>query len=316
MGNKMNFFKKSSLALIIVFSMSTTAQADEAIKEWGVILPTIFASHDSESFDVLKVGTGVLPVYQNGQNYWGINAVRNLYSAPNWSTAGTQANLLKRDINPQTGLGYNLAFGVSEIRGSNLVTADLNYSASITSTTNYEVFFNRDRVETQNSLLNGVSYNFYGGAIENRILPNLTLIGFLGQQQFSDDNSRTHFKAKLIYDLFPNQGINLQLRHRQYHDSSDLSINYFNPRNYQEDMLAIGLRERIASWQLSGLAGLGRQKISEDPQTTTRLVEFEAVSPIANRIFFKAKAGYSESAGFNGPNYKYQYLQGDLIFAF
>ena len=312
----MNFFKNSSLALIVVFSMSASAQAAEVIKDWGVMFPAAFASHDSESFDVLKIGTGILPVYQNGQDYWGVNATRNFYSAPNWSTVGTQANLLKRDINPQTGLGYNLAFGVSDIRGNNVLTADLNYSASITSTTNYEVFFNRDRVETQNSLLNGISYNFYGGSLENRIFPNWTLIGFLGQQQFSDDNSRTHFKAKLIYDLFPEQGINLQLRHRQYHDSADLTTNYFNPKNYQEDMLAIGLRKRIASWQLSGLMGLGRQKISEDPQTTTKLVEFEAVSPIASRIFLRAKAGYSESAGFNGPNYKYQYLQADMIFAF
>jgi hypothetical protein len=152
--------------------------------------------------------------------------------------------------------------------------------------------------------------------IENRILPNWTLIGFLGQQKFSDDNSRTHFKAKLIYDFLPEQGINLQLRHRQYHDSADLTVNYFNPKNYQEDMLAIGLRKRLSSWQLSGLFGLGRQKISEDPQTTTKLVEFEAISPITNSLFLRAKAGYSESAGFNGPNYKYQYLQSDLIFKF
>ena len=58
------------------------------------------------------------------------------------------------------------------------------------------------------------------------------------------------------------------------------------------------------------------QKISDDPRTTTRLVEFEGVSPIANKVFLRAKAGYSESAGFNGPNYRYEYFQADLIFPF
>lgn len=312
----MNYLKKSSLAFALICAVSSSAQADDGVKNWGVMLPTVFASHDSESFNIFKIGTGILPIYQNGQNYWGVNATRNFYTAPSWSTAGTQANVLKRDINPQTGLGHSLALGVSDTQGRNVLTADLNHSASITSTTNYEIFFNRDRVETRNSLVNGVSFNFYGGSLESRISPSWTLIGFLGEQQFSDDNSRTHFRAKLIYDLLPEQGVNLQLRHRQYHNSADLTTNYFNPKNYQEDMFAIGLRRRVASWQLSGLMGLGRQKIFEDPQTTTKLVEFEAMSPIAHRVFLRAKLGYSESAGFNGPNYRYQYLQGDLILPF
>jgi len=93
----------------------------------------------------------------------------------------------------------------------------------------------------------------------------------------------------LVYDLFPESGVNFQLRHRQYHNSNDLTVNYFNPKNYQEQMLAIGMRNKMNGWQLSGLVGLGRQKISDDPRTTTHLFELEGISPITQSIFLEQK---------------------------
>lgn len=313
----MSLLKKSSWAIALVLAgLSTVAQSQEIKKDWALMAPTLFASHDSDNFDVLKVGAGLLPVYQNGQDYWGVTAVRNFYSAPNWSAVGSQLSAIKRDINPQNGLGHTLNVGVNRVNDRDVLTADLNYSAVLNQTTNYEVFFTRDRVETQNSLTQGIAYNFYGASLENRFAPRWTVVGFVGQQQFTDDNQRTHGRVKLIYDLFPQEGINVQLRHRQYRDSHDLTGNYFNPKDYQEQMLALGMRKKVNDWQLSGLIGLGRQKISDDPRTTTRLVEFEGVSPIARQIFLRAKAGYSESAGFNGPNYRYEYVQADLIFGF
>ncbi len=313
----MKLLNKSSwtLALLCAGFIQST-QAQEVKKDWGVMAPTIFASHDSDSFDVVKVGAGLLPMYQSGQEYWGLTATRNFYSASDWSAIGSQLNLVKRDVNPQNNLGHTVSVGVNRIYERDLLTADLNYSGALNQMINYELFFTRDRVETQNSLTNGVAYNFYGGSLEYRLAPKWSLVGLLGQQQFTDDNTRTHARAKVIYDLFPQQGINIQLRHRQYRDSHDLTPNYFNPKDYQEQMLAVGMRKRVNEWQLSGLVGLGRQKISDDPRTTTRLVEFEAVSPVANKVFLRAKAGYSESAGFNGPSYRYEYFQADLIFPF
>jgi hypothetical protein len=46
------------------------------------------------------------------------------------------------------------------------------------------------------------------------------------------------------------------------------------------------------------------------------LLEIEAISPILNKVFLRAKAGYSDSAGFGGPDYSYKYFQADIIFSF
>jgi hypothetical protein len=66
----------------------------------------------------------------------------------------------------------------------------------------------------------------------------------------------------------------------------------------------------------SSLLGLGKQKINGDEMTDTRLIEAEVTSPLVNRFYLNSKVGFTESAGFNGPDYKYQYIQANLIFNF
>ena len=50
--------------------------------------------------------------------------------------------------------------------------------------------------------------------------------------------------------------------------------------------------------------------------TDTKLIEAEIMSPLVNRFYLNSKVGYSESAGFNGPDYRYQYIQANLIYNF
>lgn len=315
--------KNSSLILLAYLLMSGTNIQAEGIKSnqntneaWGLMAPSVFASQDSDDFHVTKVGTGILPFYESGQNYFGIQASDNRYSSPEWAKTGGQASLVQRSINTLTGLGSATSLGVSSLYGKELLIADMTYSAPINKTLSYEAFFFRDWVETRNSLTNGISHNYYGGSLEKRFAKDWTVIGLLAQQKFSDSNIRNHVRAKLIYDLLPDKGINVQLRHRQYRNSHERTINYFNPNEYHETMAALGWRKRIQSWQLSGVAGLGRQKINDDPHTTSRLLEVEAVSPIFYKIFLRSKVGYSDSASFGGPDYSYKYFRADLIFKF
>jgi hypothetical protein len=316
--------KKISIFLLAAFlsAGSLSLKAEEILKNqstknsWGLMAPSIFASEDSEDFHVTKVGTGLLPFYKSGQNYLGIQASTNHYSSPEWAKDGGQASLVQRSINSSTGLGSIASLGVSSLYGRELFIADVTYSAPITKTFSYETFFFRDWVETRNSLTNGISHNYYGGSLEKRIASDWTIIGLLAQQKFSDSNIRNHLRGKIIFDLLPEEGVNLQLRHRQYRNSHEVTVNYFNPNEYDENMAAMGWRKKVQGWQLSGLVGLGRQKINDDPHTTTKLLEIEAISPIFNKIFLRSKVGYSDSAGFGGPDYSYKYFQSDLIFQF
>lgn len=214
-------------------------------------------------------------------------------------------------------MGHKVNLGVNQLGNHTLVNADMNYAMSLREGTNAELFYNRDWVETRNSLDRGINYDYYGGSLEQRLAERWTAIGLLGQHRFSDNNTRNHIRGKLIYDLLTEQGINLQLRHRQYRNSQqENNGNYFNPNEYEEQMLAVAMRQRVQSWMLSGLIGVGRQKVNEDPRTSTHLYELEANSPITKSIVFKSKLGYGQSATFNGPDYKYRYLNTSLIFSF
>jgi hypothetical protein len=284
---------------------------------WGLLSPTISAYSDNDQFKAVKAGVGLLPLYKDGQHFTGIQALHHSFEQYEWKKDASQVSLVSESIDPKNGLGHKVNLGLNQMGNHTLVNADMNYAMSLREGTNAELFYNRDWVETRNSLDRGIKYDYYGGSLEQRLAERWTVIGLLGQHRFSDNNTRNHIRGKLIYDLLPEQGINLQLRHRQYRNSEQESNgNYFNPPKYEEQMVAVAMRQKVQSWMLSGLIGVGRQKVNEDPRTSTHLYELEANSPITKSIVFKSKLGYGQSATFNGPDYKYRYLNTSLIFSF
>ena len=309
MGHQVRLF-------FILLCVSFSVCADEVKPSFAIEVPSFLISHDSENFDVKRITLGALPFYQDALHYQGVQVSDFSYSNKDWSKSSSQVNYINQSINKKDYLGYTVNVGIKNLGQHNLVTADMNYGAKLTETTSTEVFFNRDYVETVNALNAGIYYNYYGASIQQAFLNRFTLIGLVAQHQFSDDNTRTHIRAKLIYDVLPEYGINLQLRHRRFTNSDEPKGNYFNPDQYFEDMLALGFRKRIEGWMISSLVGAGKQKVNGDQMTDTMLVEAELTSPLVNRFYLNSKVGYSESAGFNGPDYRYQYIQANLIYNF
>ena len=284
----------------------------------ALLVPDSYFGSDSEGFSTYKYTAGYLPLYEHGEKYTGITYQHNYFTQGNWSSSGEQYTLITKAINPRTALGYNLTIGYNTENGHQLVTTDSNYGFRVTDSTKAEVLVNRDRVETQNSLNNGIYYTLAGVSIEQQILERLSAVVMGGNMYFSDTNTRPTVRAKLIYDLVPDYGLTAQLRYRQYRDTNtNVANNYFNPSTYSETMIAFGFRKRIEGWVLNGTAGVGRQTVSQDPSTTTQLYELAATSPVAsNDYYFKTRAGYGKSAGFLGPNYFYRYVMEELIFPF
>ena len=302
---------------ILLFSIHASGAEEEQTKQ-AISVPNVYFGSDSEGFSTYKYSVGYLPLYEHGEKYTGITYQHNYFTQGNWNSTGEQYTLMTKAINPRSGLGYNLNIGYNTQNGHQLVTTDSNYGFRVTDSTKAEVMINRDRVETQNSLNNGIYYTLAGVSIEQQVLNRLTAILMGGNMYFSDTNTRPIVRAKVIYDLVPDYGLTAQLRYRQYRDTNtNVANNYFNPSTYNETMIAFGARKRIAGWILSGTAGVGRQTVNQDPSTTTQLYEFAATSPVAlNHYYFKTRAGYGKSAGFLGPNYFYRYIMEELIIPF
>ena len=306
-----------SLCPLLLFALQVNAE-EEAPSKMAVSAPNAYIASDSEGFSTYKYNAGFLPLYEHGEKYTGISYQHNYFTQGSWNSTGEQYTLITKAINPRTALGYNLNIGYNTQNGHQLVTTDSNYGFRVTDSTKAEVIVNRDRVETQNSLNNGIYYTLGGVSVEQQVLERLTAILMGANMYFSDTNTRPIVRAKLIYDLVPDYGLTAQLRYRQYRDTNtNVANNYFNPSTYNETMIAFGARKRMAGWMLSGTAGVGRQSVNQDPSTTTQLYEFAATSPVAsNDYYFKTRAGYGKSAGFLGPNYFYRYVMEELIIPF
>ena len=303
--------------LALLLSSSLRAEEEPATKQ-AISIPNVYIGSDSEGFSTYKYNAGYLPLYEHGEKYTGISYQHNYFTQSGWDSSAEVYTLLTKAINPRTGLGYNFNIGYNLENGHKLVTTDSNYGFRVTDTTKAEVILNRDRVETQNSLNNGIYYTLGAASVEQQLVERLSVIAMLGNMYFSDGNTRPTVRAKLIYDLIPDYGLTAQIRFRQFRDTNiTVPNNYFNPDHYSETMVAFGARKRLAGWMFSGTAGVGRQKVSQDPSTTTQLYELAATSPVAsNDYYFKTRAGYGKSAGFLGPNYFYRYLMEEIIIPF
>lgn len=317
----MRLIPKLLLIVGLIGSGFAIAQNAESEKDpesrQAISLPNLFLSGDSVGFGMTKVGGSYLPKYDHGDKYMGVTYQFNQYNQNGWRADGGQFGLVAKDINTHTGLGYVATLGVNSIAGSNVLVTDSSYGFAITKSTRAELILNRDRVETQNAITSGVYYTLVGASLEQQIIDRLSVVGLIGNMYFSDTNTRPFFRAKAVYDLWPEYGLTAQLRYRQYRDTNtNVANTYFNPDTYNEAMFALGMKHRYEGWILAGTAGIGRQTVNSDTTTTTQLLEMSATSPFTKDIFFRARAGYGKSAGFNGPDYVYTYFMNELIFAF
>ncbi len=309
------------IVLCLLLSATIAAQAEEQndSTNWrqAILIPSFFGMADSEGFSTYRYKTGILPLYEHGDRYTGVEYQRNQFSQNGWHSFANETRIVTKAINPRSGLGYNLNLGYNRENSFGLLTTDSQYSLSLTDKVNAELMVTRDRVETQNSINNNVYYTMTGASLEYKPFERLTLIGMGGDMFFSDTNTRAFMRLKAVYDLIPDYGVTLQARYRQYHDSNvNVTNNYFNPEDYYEGMLALGIRKRINGWILNGTAGLGQQGINDQSTTTTQLLEAGATSPISGNLFFRTRLGYGKSAGFLGPDYSYRYFMEELIYAF
>lgn len=303
--------------LALLLAASPLGQAAEPASDDQGAGAAFFLSRDNEGFTTRRLALEYLPDYQHADALTGVRYTDHHYSQHDWQRDGQQIALLHRQIDPATANGWQIDTGLFRQGGHDLLTLDGNYRRALAPRTGLELFVNRDWVETQNSLDRGVHFNYWGASLDQGLGEHVTLVGLAARQDFSDGNERSHGRLKLIYQPWLDLGLTLQARYRTYHSSSDdVDGAYFNPKNYDESMLAVGWRKRLQGWTGTLTAGLGRQQVNDDPRSNTRLLELGLQSPLRAQQSLRLRGGYSQSASFNGPDYRYRYLQGEWIARF
>src|SRR5882672_4739300 len=309
---------RTCIAFLVLGLASTVAVAagdDTAIAPGAGT--AVYLSKDNEEFYTQRIAAEYLPRFGHGDSLTGVRYTAHYYEQAPWSRRGEQVAFLYRDIDPATANGWQLDAGAFQQGGHAMLTLDGNYRKPLAERTALELFVDREWVETADALDKGVHFTLAGGGVEQGFGPHVTVIGLAGYQDFSDGNSRNHGRVRLIVQPNLDLGLTLQARYRVYTSSSDdVGGAYFNPSRYDEAMLAIAWRQRLRGWTGRLIAGAGRQHVADDPATPTRLLEIGAQSPPTRAYSFRVRGGYNQSAAFNGPDYRYRYLQGELIVGF
>src|SRR5438093_7530917 len=274
---------------------------------------------DADHFDIFRARAGGLFNYKSYLDYIGVAAQDTHYSQSGWSRDAPGVIGVWRNQRRDTLAGVNAEAGVVRIGARPRFVADATWGLRPLPGTGVELIAARDLVETQRALDRGTTYGFLGASVEQTIIDRLTVVGLAAYQPFSDGNERVHLRARLIWDVLPEQGITAQLRWRQYHSHRlDVGGGYFNPERYDEWQAGIGVRKRVEAWLVSGLAAGGREYIKDGEDRPTWRAELRAEGPLAKDVRLSLRALYTRSAGLfvNTSGYWYSQLIATIIVPF
>jgi hypothetical protein len=303
-----------ALALLLVWSCATAQ-----VQSIGGIA-NVVGETDADRFSAIRLRAGGLFDYQSPWRYFGVAAQENFYSQSGWHANATGVLGLWRDQARDTLAGINLEAGVVQVAGHTRPIGDATWNLRPATDTTVELLAAAGLVETQAAIEQGIGYTFWGASVEQKLIEHVTVVALAGYQPFTDGNDRTHFRARLIWDALPDEGINLQARWRQYRNSkTDVGGAYFDPEDYKQWMGLVGFRKRNAGWTTSGGIGAGQEYIHNGVTTTqpTYLAELRTEGPIAGDARLALQAVYNRSAGFsNSPDYWWDLISVTLIVPF
>ena len=282
-----------------------TADADTS---WG-LSPQWTHSSDSDGLVINKWSAQILPVYQSGLDWKGIDLQQQRYRQRGAVREGQSINYSVQHTDAISGMGHSYKLGVSQGASQSLVTADLNWNQALTEQIQWGIYASRDWVESMSALEHNVHYDLIGGSLDYQLHPRITLVGALTHTRFSDEQDREQLRTRAVWDVWPEHGVTLQWSQKYQQGGKESAQRlYFNPKRLDEYMGFVGWRQRYEGWQIYTRLGYGQQHVINDPTTPSRLAELQLSSPANGTSFFKLRTGHSETFGLNGPGYVYRYI--------
>jgi hypothetical protein len=293
----------SRWVLALALALAATAHAQSP-----AVLGDVEVAGDTDGFHATRLRTGVLEPYRSAFDHVGVAVQTTRYSQDDWHRQAAGIVGVWRDQDPSTLAGIDALAGFTRVAGHTRAIGDVTVSLRPATDTGVEFIGAGDVVATRKAIERGVAYGFVGTSVEHTFGERLTVIGLAAYQPFTDGNERVHWRARLIYVVAPEYGVNVQARWRQYESSRhDVDGAYFNPDRYRQWQGAIAVRRRIAGWIVGGSFGAGRETINGTDSHPVRVAELRAEGALGEHTRLVLHASYSRTTGFvDAADYAYR----------
>lgn len=280
---------------------SAHAQAtDVQIEPRWAVGGDVFYSTDADDTEVTKLGANLDWSWKGPQDYRGLRVETATFKPSGQSSRDAQRVYFRAaDTSGDWTWMTNVGTDGDTVLGSASIHNNARYRQ--------EYFIEREIVETPRGLDEGIYYTFVGGAFDIPISERSNLNLFVGAQDFTGDNLRTHLRATYVYVVKPEWGLSAQLRARYYHSSDPGEYDYFSPRDYTEIIPVLQVRRFYGGWRYKVAGGIGGQKATGRDWKQARYFDAEVISPPVRDWSFKAGLTYSNTPVASG--YTYDYTQ-------
>ena len=234
-----NFVALACLAL----GAANTAWAQNT---WALTAPQWNHSHDSDGLKIDKWALAVLPSYQSGLQWRGMEIQQQRYRQNDKTLDAQTLSYVAQKTDPLTGLGYSYKAGWNQGLTQSLWTGEFNWSQAFNPQLQWGVFASRDWVESIGALQNQVHYDLVGGNLDYQVHPRFTTVVSLAQTRFSDNQDRQQQRLRMVWDALPDHGVTLQWAYKhQIGNQNNAQRLYFNPERLDESIVFVGWRKRI-----------------------------------------------------------------------
>jgi hypothetical protein len=306
----------ATLAVLFLAPSVSTATEDTQDERRGVLAETRFES-DADGFDALLLRGGLLLNYKSHLQTGGFAVQDTHYSQGKWSEDVAGVIGIYRNQKRDTLEGVRAEAGVVSVAGRARPVGDITWSLRPREATGLELIAAGDVVGTREAIERSISYGLLATSVEQKFSQRLTGIALVGWQPFTDGNSRTLFRARLILSVLPEQGLSAQVRWRQYSSSESGTTAYYNPERYRNWDAGVSMRRHLGTWVVSGLAGAGQERADNGSWQTTGLAELRAEGSLSGDTRLAVGFVYSSAAGFaTSPDYWYSSVNVSLIVPF
>jgi len=309
----------AALAIMLAPWLPCAASEGETPGDRVGMLARVGYESDADDFDGLLARAGAVWGYRSHLEYAGFAVQDTHYSQGGWSKDVPAALGIYRKQDRATLSGLNAEFGVASVAGHARPVGDLTWGMRPRASTGIELIAAGDVVGTKEAIERGITYGLVAASVEQQFGSRLTGIALAGWQPFTDGNSRSLVRARMIWSLLPEDGLSAQVRWRQYASSkSDVDGAYFNPEHYKNWDAGLSLRHRVGhGWIVYGLAGGGQERIDNQSWQGTAIAELRAEGPVNGEKHLAISISYNRSAGFsNAPDYWYAAANVSLVVPF